>query len=132
MPKTVVKECSMCETVKTLQETLGAIRTLLLGGGDNSAMSEKGDYLSDTEAELLCLVEEALAQSGEISAGSTGEKIKDQDDRNDNMQDAVAIIKEFMGDVEAVGLAHVRAEWPDLAVTYVKAKAFKKRSRSIK
>lgn len=49
-----------------------------------------------------------------------------------NMQQAIAIIKEFVADVDAVGIDEVRGDndknspngWPDLADTYDKAKRF--------
>lgn len=28
------------------------------------------------------------------------------------------VLREFMRDIEAVGIRHVREEWPDLAITY--------------
>ncbi len=34
----------------------------------------------------------------------------------------VAVLAEFMDDVDAVGIAKVRKEWPDLSLTYDKAK----------
>lgn len=32
------------------------------------------------------------------------------------------IVREFIRDIEAVGVAHVQAEWPDLHLTYLRAK----------
>lgn len=33
------------------------------------------------------------------------------------------VLKEFCEDIEAVGLEHVRQDWPDLVLTYRNAKA---------
>jgi len=39
---------------------------------------------------------------------------------------AVAILCEFVEDVQVVGVREVRKDWPDIAETYKKAKAFLK------
>lgn len=43
--------------------------------------------------------------------------------RSDNPKDPLAILREFTADVEAVGIKSVARDWPDLAITYRKAKA---------
>jgi len=36
-------------------------------------------------------------------------------------EELLSIVREFMADVDAVGVDYVKEEWPDLHVTYMRA-----------
>ena len=40
----------------------------------------------------------------------------------DDYQDALRVLNEFVADIEAAGEKAVEADWPDLFVTYLKAR----------
>jgi hypothetical protein len=37
------------------------------------------------------------------------------------LEETIAVLTEFIEDVEAVGAAHLEESWPDIAITYRKA-----------
>lgn len=38
------------------------------------------------------------------------------------LEEALKVLREFVADIEAVGVDHVQEEWPDLLPTYLSAK----------
>ena len=43
---------------------------------------------------------------------------------------ALAILREFVQDVDAVGIRNMKEDWPDLLVTYTKAKKLLRQAKA--